>query len=72
MPCCNTGLALKEEYDRALKFEAVTYARLIAHKRRHDRVQLTSRGVHYMRMVDEITKRYEEGDAEPLGEVPPA
>lgn len=71
MPCCETGTALKEEYDNALRFEALTYARLIAHKRRHETVQEIP-NVHHMRMVNKIAQRYEEGAFDTHREVPPA
>ncbi len=61
--CCNTGLALKEEYDNAIKFEALAYGRLIAHKRRHEEVGQISH-VRHMQMVTEAARRYAEGDVE--------
>ncbi len=66
---CNTCLALKEEYENALRFEALTYARLIAHKRRHEEVN-DRPAVQHMQMVTEIARRYTEGDIETHDEVP--
>lgn len=70
MPCCDRGQALKEEYENALKFEALSYGRLIAHKRRHEEVGKISR-VRNLQMVVEAARRYREGDVEALGEIPP-
>lgn len=66
MSCCNTGITLKEEYDRALKFEALAYGRLIAHKRRHEEVREIP-NVRHMQMVVEAARRYSEGDVEAPG-----
>ncbi len=64
MSCCYTGLALKEEYDNALKFEAIAYGRLIAHKQRHEEVgEIPS--VRHMQMVNEAARRYQEGNVDP-------
>jgi len=69
--CCLTGLALKKEYENALKYEALAYGRLIAHKRRHEEVgEIPS--VRHMQMVTEGARRYAEGDVETLADVPPA
>jgi len=67
--CCHTGLALKEEYENALKFEALAYGRLIAHKRRHDAVQEIN-NVRHMQLVAEAAQRYTEGDVETHPELP--
>ncbi len=63
MPCCNTGLALKEEYSNALRWEALTYARLISHKRKHEDVEGRPHVLH-MQVVNEAARRYSEGNAE--------
>ncbi len=68
MACCDKGLALKEEYDNALKFEALTYGRVIAHKRKHESIERIPR-VQFVRMVNEAARRYTEGDVEALAEV---
>ncbi len=70
MACCNSGDKLREEYENALRFEAVSYGRLIAHKRRHEETEEIPR-VRHMRMVIAAAKAYAEGDAEALGEVSP-
>ncbi len=70
MPCCNAGTKLKEEYDNAIKLEALTWARLIAHKRRHEDVHRRP-AVHHMQVVNEIARQYAEGDAKAFDEIPP-
>lgn len=60
MPCCNTAIALKKEYENAIRFEALCYARIVAHKGRHDRVKEIP-AVRHMQLVNEAAKRYEEG-----------
>lgn len=64
MSCCKTGIALKKEYDNALKWEALTYARLVAHKERHQRVEEIP-SVRHMQLVNEAAKRYTEGTVDP-------
>ncbi len=64
MSCCNTGLALKKEYDNALRWEALTYARLVVHKQRHQEVEERP-AVRHMQLVNEAAKRYKEGDVDP-------
>lgn len=71
MSCCETGSKLRGEYDNALKFEALAYGRVIAHKRRHEKVSEIS-NVRYMRLVREAAERYTEGDVDPHAEIPPA
>ncbi len=68
--CCKIGLALKEEYENALKFEALAYARLITHKRRHSRTDASERSLRHMQMVRELADRYTEGDVEAHAEIP--
>ncbi len=70
MSCCNTGIALKREYDNALRFEAICYAKLIAHKRRHEEVEERP-VVSHMRVVNQIAEQYAKGNVEPLAEIPP-
>ncbi len=65
MSCCKTGEELKKEYDNALKFEAISYGRLIAHKHRHKKVEEIPR-VRHMRMVNEAAEAYADGNAEPF------
>jgi len=67
--CCQTGDNLKKEYDNALRWEALSYARLIAHKHRHDEVEERP-AVRHMHMVNEAAKRYAEGDVDSHREVP--
>ncbi len=69
MSCCRRGIALKEEYANALKFEAITYGRLIAHKRNHEAKE-QSPAMHHMQVVREAARRYTEGDVETHDEVP--
>ncbi len=71
MGCCNTGLALKEEYTNALRWEALSYARLIAHKHRHDKVEEIP-AVRHMHLVNEAAKRYAEGVVNTHRKVPPS
>ncbi len=61
MPRCTTGLALQEEYENALKCEAIAYGRLIAHKRRHEDVNSIN-NVRHMQLVTEAARRYMEGE----------
>ncbi len=69
MSCCITGLTLKEEYDNALRFEALTYARLIAHKRRHEGLKDNPNSMRHMRMVNEIARKYTQGDYKTHGKI---
>ncbi len=72
MSCCQKGQALKKEYENAIRFEALSYGRLIAHKRRHEQVEEGGPRLHHMRMVNEAARRYAEGDVETPYEIPPA
>ncbi len=69
--CCNTGSRLTEEYEYALKFEAIAYGRLIAHKQRHEAVGEIPH-VRHMRMVIQAAKDYADGIVEAHDEIPPA
>jgi len=68
---CDVCKSLKEEYDNALKFEALAYGRLIAHKRRHETTQASENSMRHLRLVNYIAKRYEEGAFNAHPEVPP-
>lgn len=70
MACCESGDKLRREYENALKFEAIAYGRLIAHKRRHSGTKSSERSLRHMQMVAEVARRYTEGDVEAYGEVP--
>ncbi len=71
---CNVCPQLRREYENALKFEAIAYGKLIAHRRRHQDASKSQRAgrVHYLRLVNKVARRYEEGDVETLAEIPPA
>lgn len=64
MACCNTGEELREEYENALKFEALSYARLIAHRRRHDANAGSASHVRHMHLVRDLAHKYTEGEIE--------
>ncbi len=66
---CTKCIQLREEYDNALKFEAVSYAKLIAHKRRHDAIEEHPRRMQHLRLVNEVARRHAEGDFETPREV---
>ncbi len=70
---CKVCPKLLEEYENALKYEALSYGRLIAHKRRHEDVDRAPRAtqVHHMQLVGEIARRYEEGITDPHGDTSP-
>jgi len=71
-PCCKILTRLRGEYDNALKFEAIAYARIIAHRARHEGVKIHPRSLQHMRLVNEIAKRYSAGDAEAPEQVSPS
>lgn len=65
---------LREEYEIALKHEALGYARLIAHKRRHEDAERSPRArqVHHLQMVRKLAAEYEKGVVETHPDVPSA
>lgn len=65
---CRTCTNLRKEYENVLKNEAVAYARVIAHRNAHRKTH----HVPHMRLVNEIAKRYTEGNAEALEDLPSA
>ena len=68
---CSLCKARREEYDQALKYEALAYGRLIAHKTRHETTETIPR-MQYLRLVSEVAKAYSgQSDYLPRDEIPP-